>query len=177
MSLQFDLVVAMDLKQGIGKEGQLPWKLAGDMKYFKELTTKVENPGHKNAVVMGRKTWESIPSKRRPLPDRINVVVSRDKSLVVPPAVLKASSIDEALSVLEPLPVERCFVIGGGEIYRLAIVHPGCERLYLTRVKSQFECDTFFPHFEHEYCLVSSSALQEDNGIEYAFEEYGRIGK
>jgi dihydrofolate reductase len=174
MVSDFDVVVAMDLKQGIGKAGQLPWKLSGDMKFFKELTSKVESPGKKNAVVMGRKTWESIPSKRRPLPDRINVVITRDTSFAVPPGVIKATSLDEALSSLEQSLVERCFVIGGGEIYRLAVAHPGCRRLYLTEVKSEFDCDVFFPQFDQSYSLLSPSALQEDNGIEYAFKEYVR---
>ena len=108
----------MDLGRGIGCAGQLPWKLSGDMKYFKDLTSEVTASGCKNAVIMGRKTWESIPSKRRPLPDRINVVITRDSGYQLPEGVLAAFSLDEALELLQQFKVERCFVIGGGEIYR-----------------------------------------------------------
>ena len=75
--MTFQLVVAATRKLGIGKAGSMPWKLPGDMAYFKELTSKTADSGKQNAVVMGRKTWESIPSKFRPLPGRINVVLTR----------------------------------------------------------------------------------------------------
>lgn len=75
---KFDLVVACDLNRGIGKENGLPWRLPGDMKQFRELTSSVRDSSKRNAVLMGRKTWESIPTKFRPLPHRVNVVLSRD---------------------------------------------------------------------------------------------------
>ena len=75
--MTFQLVVAATRKLGIGKAGSMPWKLPGDMAYFKEITSRTADPGKQNAVIMGRKTWESIPSKFRPLPGRINVVLTR----------------------------------------------------------------------------------------------------
>lgn len=75
--LTFQIVVAATRKLGIGKAGTMPWKLPGDMAYFKELTMRTADPAKQNAVVMGRKTWESIPPKFRPLPGRVNVVLSR----------------------------------------------------------------------------------------------------
>jgi dihydrofolate reductase len=75
--LTFQIVVAATRKLGIGKGGAMPWKLPGDMAYFKDLTTRTRDISKQNAVVMGRKTWESIPPKFRPLPGRVNVVLSR----------------------------------------------------------------------------------------------------
>ena len=75
--MTFQLVVAATRKLGIGKAGSMPWKLPGDMAYFKEITSKTADSGKQNAVIMGRKTWESIPPKFRPLPGRINVVLTR----------------------------------------------------------------------------------------------------
>lgn len=75
--MTFQLVVAATRKLGIGKNGSMPWKLPGDMAYFKEITSKTADSAKQNAVVMGRKTWESIPPKFRPLPGRINVVLTR----------------------------------------------------------------------------------------------------
>jgi hypothetical protein len=75
--LTFQIVVAATRKLGIGKGGTMPWKLPGDIAYFKELTTRTADPAKQNAVVMGRKTWESIPPKFRPLPGRVNIVLSR----------------------------------------------------------------------------------------------------
>jgi len=169
----FDVVVAADLKRGIGKGGNLPWHLPGDMRQFREITSKVTDPAKKNAIVMGRKTWESIPAKRRPLPGRINVVITRDKAYQLPEEVVRAASLDDALAKIAELSVERSFVIGGGEIYRLAVDHPACHFIYLTEVKSEFDCETFFPEIEGRFALLSVSDLQEEEGIEYAFKKYG----
>ena len=76
--MTYQLVVAATRKLGIGKSGTMPWKLPGDMAYFKELTSKTAESGKQNAVIMGRKTWESIPPKFRPLPNRVNVVLTRN---------------------------------------------------------------------------------------------------
>lgn len=175
MLASFDVVVACDLNRGIGKNSQLPWKIPGDLKFFKELTCAVSLPGRRNAVIMGRKTWESIPEKRRPLAERINVVVTRDDGYQLPDGVVRASSLDRALEALQEFQVEKCFVIGGGEIYRLALQHPRLSLVHITQVRSVFDCDTFFPEYEKEFALVESSDLQQDNGIEYAFQTYRRV--
>lgn len=126
----FQIVVAATRERGIGKDGQLPWKLPTDMNFFKTVTSLTTSATKKNAVVMGRRTWESIPDKFRPLRGRLNVVLTRSsrKSLGISPQhenVLVSDSFDSALALLAAPPlsseVESVFVIGGGQVYRSVI--------------------------------------------------------
>ena len=100
----------------------MPWRLSEDLKYFKEVTTK----GGLNAVVMGTKTWDSIPAKFRPLAGRINVVLSRNPgALGLPDDVLGATSLPDALSSIDNrADIDQCFIIGGAEVYREALQMP-----------------------------------------------------
>jgi dihydrofolate reductase len=82
--MNFSIILAIDSKNGLGKENALAWKLSGDMKYFKKTTVLTDNPDDINVVIMGRKTWESIPSKFRPLPGRINCVLTRNPPHIPP---------------------------------------------------------------------------------------------
>ena len=81
--IKFSLVVAMDEERGIGKQGTLAWRLPADLKHFKEITTEVKDMKKQNAVIMGRKTWESLPEKFRPLPQRLNIVVTTQPNYVL----------------------------------------------------------------------------------------------
>ena len=174
--MSFAIVVAADAKLGIGKAGDLPWKLPGDMAYFKTLTKQTSDPSKHNIVIMGRKTWDSIPARFRPLAGRKNIVTSRNRSLVLPEGVRAASSLDEALTqaAVDPASTEQIFVIGGGQIYAGALAHPQCTKIYLTRVHASFACDTFLPAFEETFVLESSSEPQEDRNIRYVFEVHRR---
>lgn len=124
------------------------------MKYFKQLTTEPPTAGRQNAVVMGRSTWESIPEKFRPLPGRINCVLSRNPNYRVSDGVYLASSLKEASETLEQVPeVGRIFVIGGGEIYQQALEDGLCSKVYYTEVDNLPEgtkFDTFFPELPGE---------------------------
>lgn len=119
----YQVVVAATPEMGIGKDGKLPWRLPGDLKFFKEITSTTSDPGKLNAVLMGRKTWDSIPTKFRPLPGRLNVVL-RSGSFENSTAdnVISAGSLQSALKLLaEPpysLSIEKVFLIGGGQILR-----------------------------------------------------------
>jgi dihydrofolate reductase len=174
--MEFCCVAALDQERGIGANGQLPWKLKGDMQYFRNLTTAVLSPDQKNAVVMGRLTWESIPEKYRPLPERLNLVLTtREDWEPGHPDVLSASSLDEALATLEARSdVGQVFVIGGGRVYHDAIAHPQCVQLFLTHVDAMFDCDTFFPPYDHEYVAEAASETQEENGIQFCLAVYSR---
>jgi dihydrofolate reductase/thymidylate synthase len=195
----FQIVVAATRQLGIGRNGQLPWKLSGDMKYFKNLTEETSDRGKRNAVVMGRNTWESIPQKFRPLPGRLNIVLSRSaqnnenvnssnrNTLSLehrgsPEDVLVHGSLDSALEMLASPDfkdkVETVFVIGGGQVYKDAIKSPLCDAIHITKVDSDVECDTFFPSIDQEkYRVWSSSPCNTENSVGYTFLCYSRSGK
>lgn len=120
----YQVVVAATRDMGIGKDGKLPWKLPSDLKFFKELTSKTSDPKKKNAVLMGRKTWESIPLEFRPLPGRLNVVLTRSGRVEtkLPEDVVLCGSRASALELLASSrycsAIENVFVIGGGQLLR-----------------------------------------------------------
>ncbi len=177
--LEFGVVVAIDKNNGIGFNGQLPWNLPGDLKRFKEITTRTNDPSLQNAVVMGRRTWESIPEKFRPLPQRINAVLTRDRDFKFSNGILVFSSLEDCLERMQSeysnKRIERGFFIGGEKVFAGALNHPLCHRLYMTRILGSFKCDTFFPSFQDDFRLVSTSEKHSENSIEYVFEEYSRI--
>ncbi|HEY9793774.1 MAG TPA: dihydrofolate reductase [Candidatus Obscuribacterales bacterium] len=176
MIRNFDIVVAADLNGGIGKDGSLPWRLSGDMAYFKRLTTAVTEPGKRNAVIMGRKTWQSIPPKFRPLKDRLNIVLSRDGGQSGDNEVLFAASLDDALVACDCPDVQNVFVIGGAAVYAQALEHPACRLVYLTEVRSRFQCDTYLPAIdEKDFALeVAGESVQQDGDVQYVFKVYRR---
>lgn len=138
----FACVVAMDAARGIGRHGDLPWPpLKGDLQHFARLTTAAA-PGHMNAVIMGRKTWASLPDKYRPLPRRHNLVISR-QSQTLPPGAHAATSLPDALAQAAALAMcDQIFVVGGGQIYGEAVMHPRCQHIYLTEIDATYDCDT-----------------------------------
>jgi dihydrofolate reductase len=171
----FDIVVAADEAGGIGKASELPWRLPGDTKFLKRITTETNAPNLRNAVVMGRKTFETIPPRFRPLKKRLNVVVTRNDAYEVPDGAIRAGSIAEAVDhAARDASVERIFLLGGGEIYKQAVAMRECRRIYLTRVEGTFDCDAFFPEVPSDFQLIEKSERHEDNGIGYRFLTYER---
>lgn len=175
--MTFRIVVAADEEGGIGKAGDLPWKLPGDMAFFKRLTSDTEDPSKRHAVIMGRKTWDSIPPRFRPLRHRLNTVLSRSTALSLPEHVLLARDLDDALAQVaaQDESIESVFVIGGGQIYSHALDHQACETVHLTRVEGCFECDTFLPPLGERFVCESSSPRQEDHNMGYVFETWKRV--
>ena len=146
----FEIVLIAGVAQNgiIGKDNALPWKkLKGDLTRFAELTTP-------HPVIMGRKTWESLPEDYRPLPDRLNLVLTRDDYYHAEGAYLMASledaleSIDDRDPFITGIGYDQAYIIGGAEIYRQAL--PLAEVLQLTEVHSEVEGDTFFPKWDRE---------------------------
>lgn len=167
--LKFSIVVAVDNKLGIGKNNTLPWRLPGDLKLFKEITTRSEN-GKANAVIMGRKTWDSLPPKVKPLPGRKNIVVSRQHDLQLPEGCVLTHSLDEALNLCHEDELSEAFVLGGSQLFDLALEHPLLRRVYLTEIYKDFDCDVFFPDYRGKFREQSSSGLQTENGVDYMFK-------
>ncbi|MDF2924855.1 MAG: dihydrofolate reductase [Paenibacillaceae bacterium] len=148
-------LVAMDSRRGIGYRGKLPWRLPADLKFFKETTT-----GH--AVLMGRKTYESIG---RPLPNRTNLVLTRDTTYQAE-GVRVLHSLDEAVQAFAG---EELFVIGGAEIFRQLL--PAADRLLITRIDHEFAADTFFPQVdERQWTQVSRVPGVTDERNPYVYE-------
>jgi len=149
------ILVAADEANGIGKDNQLLWHISDDLKRFRTLTS-----GHK--VIMGRKTFESIG---RPLPNRTNIVISRQKHLLIEGCIV-VPSVEAAIALT--LPDEEAFVIGGSEIYHQLL--PRCKRLYLTRVYQLFDADTFFPEIDDSWLIEKiSPRLDTESGLQYQF--------
>jgi dihydrofolate reductase len=154
-------LVAVERNQGIGFNGQMPWpRLAGDMRWFKEKTTD-------QIVIMGRKTWESIGSKN--LPDRINVVISRNPIEGVDQYF---SDTDRALEFCTTFyPYKEIFIIGGSAVYQhyLDIV----DRFYVTEIDADYECDTFFDltYVKETFTNVTEHAIFNEP-IKYTIKEY-----
>lgn len=154
----FTIISAMDLNRGIGKDGVMPWHLSEDLKHFARTTKG-------GTVIMGRKTWESIPERYRPFSERFNIVISRQEDYEVPEGVLLVHSLEEALEAAQ----DKTFVIGGGNLYAQAIQLEECEELILTMINETYDVDTYFPEIPGHFKQVEATPFQEENGLEFAF--------
>lgn len=176
-------IVAVCRKNGIGMNNKLPWRLKNEMAYFTRITTTTVDSSKVNAVVMGRKTWQSIPPKFAPLAGRLNVVLSRCLTEVPEKADLLFASLPSAIASLKAnSKVESIFIIGGSQIYEEALKSSVCDRVYITRIDSDFQCDSFFPELDQDKFVEVNddqvpSEIQEENGIHYKFHVYERKQK
>ena len=163
------LIVAMSQNRVIGRNNKLPWYLPGDLKYFKQATMG-------KPIIMGRKTWDSIG---RPLPGRMNVVISRNPEWEAPAGTTPAKSLDEALIKAEAQAEiedrEEVMIIGGGQIYTEAL--PMVDRMYVTQVHAEVEGDAFFPEVnwdEWEEIGREDFSASDNNPYDYSFVVYQR---
>jgi dihydrofolate reductase len=155
---RISLIAAIGSNRELGKDGELIWRIPEDMKRFKDLTM-----GH--PVIMGRKTWESLPEKYRPLPGRTNIVVTRQAGYVAEGAAVVDGLSDAFLVAADAEGANETFIIGGGEIYASAL--PYATRLYLTLVDASAEADAFFPEYENEFTKIISDDSHEWDGLLY----------
>ena len=160
------LIVAIADNNAIGRNNALLWHISEDLRFFRRTT--VGSP-----VIMGRKTYESIG---RPLPHRINIVISRGKDAPLGTALVH--SLEEAFELAEATNLERCFVMGGGQIYAQALYK--VDRLIITHVHTVIEdADTFFPRIDPSVWQVverSEMMHDEESGFDFEFVQYIRVG-
>lgn len=155
------IVVAHSSNRVIGRDGALPWRLPSDLRRFRELTS-----GH--TVLMGRRTFESLPAAFRPLPDRRNLVLSGNSSYR-PEGAEVFGGVDAALAACEG----ECFVIGGDLTYRDAL--PLCERVYATEIETELDGDAFFPEIDSgQWRCVDCSERLIENDLSFTFRTYER---
>ena len=176
--MKFSIILAVDEKNWIWKDNSLAWKFSADMKYFKDITTKTTDLAKMNAVVMWRKTRESIPWKYRPLSDRINCILTRqiekdDIWSKIDDFVLYFNSIEHCLVELEAKEnVENAFIIGWGNLYNQVLNNPMLDKIYLTKIKWDYGCDVFFDWIPKDFIVESYTDFEIENGIEYSFWIY-----
>jgi len=139
--MRISIIAAMGRNRSIGKDNDLIWNLPDDMRFFKEKTL-----GH--VVIMGRKNYESIPEKWRPLPKRTNIILTTSDQLKYDDGALVMNKFEDALNYAKEAGEKEVFIIGGGQIYQLAINK--IDRIYLTEINAAFEADVFFPEIRKE---------------------------
>ncbi len=166
--MTISLIAALTKNSLIGRDNDLPWHLPDDMKYFMQ-TTK----GHH--VIMGRKNYDSIPEKFRPLPNRTNIVVTRQQDLQAPRCTV-VHSLQEAVDIAKHAGETELFIIGGSAIYQLGI--PFAHRLYLTEIEAELPGDTYFPEFDRTNWKETSRrhhTVDERHAYAFDFVIYERI--
>ena len=157
-----NLIVAVTKNWGIGKDGKMLVHLPADLKYYKEKTIG-------NVVVMGLKTYYSLPV--RPLPNRITIVLTRNKDFK-DDRVLIANSLPDLFKLIEQFQNKEIFICGGSNVYNQLINY--CEKAYVTKINTVKKADTFFPNIDdmNNWELIGATEPKTDNNLEYSFLEY-----
>ncbi len=166
--MSISIIVAVAENNVIGKDNALIWHLPADMKFFKEKTT-----GH--CVITGRKNYESIPEKFRPLPNRTNIIITRQKNYAAPGTIV-VGSIEEAIEKAKETDDDEIFIIGGAEIFKQTL-HLA-DKIYYTKIYHSFEGDTFFPEINYmEWKEINKTAhlADEKNNYNYSFFEFEKF--
>jgi len=162
LSMQLNMIYARAANGVIGKDGSMPWHLPQDLAHFKSVTLGFP-------VIMGRKTWDSLPARFRPLPGRINVVVTRQLDWHAQGAVV-AHSLSEAIAHCDGH--AQAWVMGGAEIYAQAL--PFAERIEVTEIEADFEGDAYAPVLSQKWHPVARQAHQASDGLKFSFVTYQR---
>ncbi len=159
--MTISLIAAHTRNRVIGRNNDLPWHLPDDMKYFMQTTKK-------HTVIMGRKNYDSIPEKFRPLPNRVNIIITRQQDFAAPQCAV-VHSMKEAIELADASKEEEVFIIGGSEIYQLGM--PYTKRMYLTEIQADLPGDTFFPAVDpSEWKETSRLHHSADDRHAYSFD-------
>ena len=167
--MKVSLIVAVSQNGVIGKDNDLIWHLPKDMKFFKDTTM-----GHH--VIMGRKNFESIPHKFRPLPNRTNIIITRQSEYKAEDSIV-VNSVEEALKVAKSNGENEAFIIGGGQIYKLALAANLIDKIYLTKIHHSFDGDTFFFELGSDWKEVDKIDCKADekHAHDYSFLTFEKI--
>ena len=167
--MKVSLIVAVSENGVIGKDNDLIWHLPKDTRFFKETTM-----GHH--VIMGRKNFESIPHKYSPLPNRTNVIITRQADYAVEGCVV-VNSVEAALEIAKKNGDNEPFIIGGGQIYKLALEANLVDKICLTTIHHSFEGDTFFPELSSDWKEVNKveNKADEKHSYDYDFITFEKI--
>lgn len=149
------IIAAMTKNRVIGKDGDLPWHYPKDLEHFKSETMGFP-------VIMGRKTYESLPESFRPLPGRANIVLTRSQSFE---NAETASNLQEAYCLAEKTGENKCFIIGGGNVYRQTL--EDADKLVITEIHNEYSGDSFFPEFVDDWKEVKRQDHEELSFVEY----------
>jgi dihydrofolate reductase len=168
--MKVSIIAAIAKGRAIGKDNNLIWHLPADMRFFSETTR-----GHH--VLMGRKNWESIPHKYQPLPGRTNIVITRNANYHADGATV-FTRLQKGIAWAEKRGEEHLFIIGGGQIYKLALDLDLVDTMYLTQVNEEFEADTFFPEFDESNWkkkLIMNYKRDEKNPHDFSVFHFQKV--
>lgn len=162
------IIAAVDNDLGIGRDGDLAWHFKKELKHFSSTTKTTLDAAKQNMIVMGRTTWESLPPTFRPLPGRVNAVLTRQPEYVTDGASVFCS-LDDALEAADDT-IESIFIAGGASVYKQAMEHPAVDGIYLTRIKHAYECDVRFPEIPEEiFGHVEQIGSDIENDIQFEY--------
>ena len=165
-----NIIVAMCKNRGIGFKNTIPWHLSSDLQRFKYLTTAFKKT---NNVIMGRKTWDSLPDKYKPLPKRQNIIISSKNDIIEQENVIIYNDINLVKNHYKELNTNT-WIIGGTQIYDYALKNDLVNTLLITVIDNNFECDVFFPKIPSNFQLRYESPYKFDNNIIYKYQQWTR---
>ncbi len=159
------LVVAFDSSRGIGRDGEIPWRIKGEMGWLSRFTKGTVDSNKRNALLMGRKTWDSLPKK--PLPDRCHCVVSRNPPETVDfDDTFYFQTVSDAKYFIDNNDeIESTFIFGGSDIYAKALEDDIVDTLVITEIPGDYDCDVFFPSIPNKFNLVNQESIQLEDTL------------
>ncbi|MGN2642244.1 dihydrofolate reductase [Nocardia takedensis] len=160
--MTYKVIVALDARRGIGRAGAMPWRIPGELGWTSKTTKTTSSTSLRNALIMGRTTYLSVPAERRPLADRVSIVVT-SRPLAVEPGTLVVETFPRSLEIADALrDIEDVFIFGGASIYRQALDRQILEEILISEIPGDHRCDTFFPDLPPSYILDSTTTARYD---------------